>query len=408
MSPLLKTTTLNETHKKLGGTMVDFGGWEMPLWYPSGAVKEHMAVLTHAGLFDTSHMGVILIEGAGLRDFLNYAVSKDISGLKVERAGYGIFLDEQGFSIDDTIVYPFSEERFALVVNAGMSEKVIAHLTSLPNGNTFQYTNLAGKIAKVDIQGPASFKILKPLIANADQVFEKYPYFSFQGDFDFSSSNLKLTDGTPLLLSRTGYTGELGFEIFLPTDKVVAFWNNILEAGRDDGLIPCGLASRDSLRTGAMLALSHQDIGDWPFVNNPWPWALPVAEDGTFTKDFHGKAALEKAKATAEHTLPFAGFDPRKVEASEAKVMLDDQEIGTVLTSVADMGVGRVDGKIFGLASADKPEGFTPKGLVCGFVKVSKHLDAGTVISLKDSRRQIKVEIVNDVRPGRSARRPLK
>ncbi|GHV56572.1 aminomethyltransferase [Deltaproteobacteria bacterium] len=407
----LNKTVLNETHKNLGGTMINFGGsvcgWEMPLWYPSGAVKEHLAVLTGAGLFDTSHMAVILAEGAGPRDFFNFAFSKDISGLKTGRAAYGLILDERGFTLDDALIYPLSEERFALVVNAGMSGKVIAHLQKLPGGDKFQWFDLAGRLAKLDLQGPASFKILKPLVSEAGSIFDKFPYFSFKGDFNLSASAVKLTDGTPVLLSRSGYTGELGFEIFLPVDRATAVWNQILNAGEKYGLIACGLAARDSLRTGAVLPLSHQDIGPWPCINNPWPWALPLAADGAFTKNFNGRAALEMCRATAEHTLPFIGFDPRKVEAAEAKVILEDSEIGTVLTVVADMSLGRVDGRVTGLASIDKPEGWVPKGLICGFVKVKERLAPGTVIQLKDARRQLKAEIASDIRPGRGARNPL-
>jgi aminomethyltransferase len=154
--------------------------------------------------------------------------------------------------------------------------------------------------------------------------------------------------------------------------------------------------------------LSHKDIGEWPFINNPWPWALPpLGPDGAFTKDFMGRAALEAARGGAAHTLPFVGRDPRKVDEREAKALLDGLEIGTVLTAVADMGIGRLDGKVVGLASPGLPEGWSPKGLVCGFVKVDRALAAGTELILKDARRQLKVEIVDDIRPGRSARWPL-
>ena len=407
MSTSLKTT-LHDAHQKLGGTMVDFGGWEMPLWYPSGAVKEHLAVLTGAGLFDTGHMAVILAEGPEAGQFLNYALSKDISGLKTGRAAYSIILDERGFTVDDAIVYPLSATRFALVVNAGMSGPVIGHLQKLPGGQSVRWTDLARRLAKLDLQGPASFRILKSLVADPARVFDKFPYFSFKGDFDLASSPVRLVDGTSVLLSRTGYTGELGFEIFLPAARAEHVWVQILEAGKDQGLTPCGLAARDSLRTGAVLPLSHQDIGAWPFINNPWPWALPLATDGSFTKDFQGRAALEAARNTADHTLAFVGFDPRKVEAGEARVIQGDREIGTVLTAVADMGLGRVDGRIVGLNSQHKPEAWVPKGLVCGFVKVSQNLQPGDLIYLKDSRRQLKVEITSDIRPGRSARFPLK
>ncbi|MDR2161437.1 MAG: hypothetical protein LBO77_04775 [Desulfovibrio sp.] len=398
----LRKTALNAAHASLGALLVDFGGWEMPLWYPSGAVKEHLAVLSSAGLFDTSHMSVFVIRGEGVREFLQYALTRDISTLAPGKAGYSILLNACGHTVDDTIVYPLDEKRFALVVNAGMSATVIAHLRELPRGKNFAYADLTGCCAKLDIQGPAACRILRQYMAGADDLFARFPYFSFRGDFDFASSAVRLTDGTPLLLSRTGYTGEQGFEIFLPADRVLLLWEKLLEGG---GLIPCGLAARDSLRTGAVLPLSHQDIGPWPFTNTPWTFALPLDSTGAFTKDFMGRAALDPA--TADHTLPFVGFDPRKVETRGARVFHEGADVGCVLTAVADMGIGRVDGKVVGLASPKLPEGWRPRGLVCGFVKIRRPLPPGTMISLKDSRREISVEISSDIRPHRTARQAL-
>jgi aminomethyltransferase len=404
----LQKTTLNSVHAALGATLVDFGGWEMPLWYKTGAVKEHLAVILAAGLFDVSHMAVVLAEGPGIRAFLNTALTRDIADLRLERAAYGIILNEQGHALDDTIIYPLAEDRFGLVVNAGMAARVIAHLKALPGGSAFTWRDLTGNCAKIDIQGPASYRILRPFIADADTVFAQFPYFSFQGDFDFAQSRVRLTDGTPLMLSRTGYTGEFGFELFLPTAAVVSFWHRILAAGGGSGLIPCGLAARDSLRTGAVLPLSHQDIGPWPFINNPWPWALPLKDDGSFSKTFVGSAALDPG--TADHTLAFAGFDPRKVE-QRAEVIHRGEAIGTVLTCVADVAIGRPAGEnspIVSLADPARPAGWNPRGLVCGFVKVARRLDPGATVTLKDGRREITVQIVSDIRPLRSARKALK
>lgn len=401
----LNKTVLNPVHVAAGATLVDFGGWEMPLWYPSGAVKEHLAVLSGAGLFDTSHMAVIVAEGPGLREFLNYAVTKDLSGLKPGRAAYGLILDKKGWAVDDAIVYPLAENRFALVVNAGMGEPVIGHLKKLPGGDNFSWADLSGRLAKIDLQGPASLKIIRNLITDAASIFDEFFYFNFKGDFDLGQTNIRFTDGAPALLSRTGYTGELGFEIFISLERAGTIWSRLLEAGRDHGLIPCGLAARDSLRAGAVLPLSHQDFGAWPFINNPWPWALPYGRDGAFTKDFNGREALDPE--IAEHTSAFVGFDPRKVEPAEAVVVHNDQTIGAVLTAVADMSIGRVDGRVIGLASPNRPSGWHPKGLVCGFVKVREKLASGDAVYLRDARRQLKVEICDDVRPGRTARKNL-
>ncbi len=397
----LKKTNLADHHAQLGGNMVDFGGWLMPLWYKTGAVQEHLAVINSAGLFDTSHMTVVLAEGRGVKEFVNFAVTKDIANLAIGRAAYGIVLNEKGYAVDDVLVYPLAEERYGLVLNAGMGDVVIKHLQTLPGADQIKFTNLSGQIGKLDIQGPAAYSILRPLIDNVDAVFEKFPYFSFKGDFDYAQSNIKFGGDIPVLLSRTGYTGELGFEIFMPAADLVKAWDILLKAGGDK-LLPCGLAARDSLRTGAVLPLSHQDIGNWPFINNPWNMALPLDEAGNFTKKFLGSDALNRE--TAEHTLPFVGFDPRKVDAENSIVLHEGEEIGKILTVVGEMAIGRVDGKIVGLASPDKPEGWAPKGLMCGYAKVKKHLPVGTTITLKDSRRELKAEIAADIRPNRTAR----
>lgn len=400
----LKKTNLADKHLALGGNMVDFGGWLMPLWYKTGAVKEHMAVVSSAGLFDTSHMTVVMAAGPNVKEFLNFAVTRDIGDLAPGRAAYGIMLNEKGHAIDDVLVYPLSETCYGLVHNAGMGDVVIKHLRTLPGAEQIAFKNCMGEMGKLDIQGLSALEILRPLVEDADQVFEKMPYFSFKGDFDFTRSRTRLKGGCPILLSRTGYTGELGFEIFMPTMELVAIWDMLLEAG-GDRLLPCGLAARDSLRTGAVLPLSHQDIGPWPFINTPWNMTLPLDEAGSFTKNFNGRQALDPK--TAGHTLPFVGFDPRKVETENARVYFEGEEIGRVLTAVADMAIGRVDGKVVGLASPDRPADWNPKGLVCGFVKVKKHLPAGSIITLKDSRRELKAEICVDIRPNRSARKKL-
>ena len=219
-------------------------------------------------------------------------------------------------------------------------------------------------------------------------------------------------DETPALLSRTGYTGEFGFEIFLPPDRVEAVWEMLLEAGQKAGAVPCGLAARDSLRAGAVLPLSHQDIGPWPFIRHPWEFALPWNAAGqAFTKAFVGRQALEQAR-DAPYTFPFVGDDLRKVStaASGPAEVFDDHgnRLGTVLTCATDVGIGRHDGRIFSVASPDAPADFRPRGLSCGFVKVASRLSPGDTVQLKDSRRTVRATIVSDIRPDRTARRPIK
>lgn len=412
---MLHQTALHAEHERLGATLVDFGGWDMPLWYPTGAVKEHLAVIEHAGLFDIGHMAGIMVSGSDALTALQQAFTKNIGSLAVGRAGYGAFLDEQGGVLDDALVYVLPEGRYLVVLNVGHGEQIATVLRELAAARGWDVTvrDLAGTYAKLDLQGPASVRVMKKVLADPETVFAKMPYFSFKGDIELGRSDVHLKDGSPIFLSRTGYTGEQGFEIFVPYDRVTAIWNSLLEAGRDEGVIPCGLAARDSVRTGAVLPLSGQDIGPWPFINNPWPFTLPRDENGNWTKDFTGRAALERAVAekTAPYTCVYCGFDPRKVTSPDHHVhpraLLDGQDIGDVLTCVADVSIGRVNGTVYSVASPDKPEGFAPKGLVCGYVRVDRPLEPGTKLTLADARRRIEVEIVQDIRPARTARKAL-
>jgi len=219
-----------------------------------------------------------------------------------------------------------------------------------------------------------------------------------------------LKNDTSILLSRTGYTGEFGFEIFTDPQHLISLWEMLLEAGSLCGLTVCGLAARDSLRAGAVLPLSHQDIGHWRFINHPWQFALPFnADHSGFTKSFTGSQALLPDKGS-EFTYAFVGQDLRKVSSADDPVVLDahNKEIGKVLTCATDMAIGRAGDRIYSIASPDKPDGFKPKGLCCGFIKVNTELSVGDTVQLKDKRRTLSVTIVNDVRPDRTARKPLR
>ena len=320
-----------------------------------------------------------------------------------------------GLVVDDAIVYPLSEGRYFVVLNVGKGERIAESLSAwaASEGKSVTIRDLAGTYGKLDLQGPATVRGMTKLLKDPEAVFDKLPYFSFKGDIELANSDIFLADGTPIFLSRTGYTGEQGFEIFVPYDKIVDIWNRILEAGKDEGVIPCGLAARDSVRAGAVLPLSQQDIGPWAFVNNPWPFTLPKDENGNWTKNFFGRSALEEALASGNvtYTYAYCGFDPRKVTSPDhdthPQVLLNGEVIGDVLTCVADVSIGRVDGVITSVASPEKPEGFAPKGLVCGFVRVNRPLENGTKLTLADPRRKIQVETVTDIRPARTARKKL-
>jgi aminomethyltransferase len=417
----MKTTPLHDWHTGQGANMAVFGEYHMPMWYTAGAKAEHLAVLTAAGLFDTSHMAVVLAGGPGARDLLQATFTSNLAGcigpakapLSSGRCVYGAFLNTDGHVIDDAIVFQVADADYMVVVNAGMGADIAAHLVDQADApDAVRITDMTDQLGKVDIQGPAAAKILANVLADPDAVYQKLPYFAFKGYFEATDSHgppVLLKRGAPVLVSRTGYTGEFGFELFVPAGETVALWEDLLAAGQSYGLVPCGLAARDSLRAGAVLPLSHQDIGPWPFRNNPWPFALPWNDDrSAFTKSFVGSQAL-LAATDADYTRPFAGFDLRKVAnpAETAVVDADGNTLGKVLTCATDMGIGRAGDRIYSLTSPDKPEGFKAKGLCCGFVKVSADLPSGTLIYLQDNRRKLKAVIVDDVRPDRTARKPL-
>ncbi len=417
--PGARRTALYGWHRSHGAAMAEFAGYEMPLWYPGGARREHLAVLTAAGAFDTSHMAEVLVGGPGAFDLLQRCFSRDLAAcwgrgrepLFPGRCTYGVFLDDAGGVIDDAIVYAAAPDRYLVVVNAGMGGRVAAHLRERRRGEAAQITDLGGGLAKIDVQGRAAARVLWPVLERPGAVLRGMAYFTFRGwPGTGPGEPVRLADGTPALLSRTGYTGEFGFELLVETGRVARVWEAICEAGGAAGLEPCGLAARDSLRAGAVLPLSHQDIGPWPFLNNPWVYVLPWRPDRRgFTKDFVGRRALEEARDPG-YTYPFVGYDLRKVSThGEGAAVLGPggEPIGTVLTCVSEMGIGRHAGRVYSIASPGRPEGFAPRGLSCGFIRVDRELAPGHVVRLADARREIRAQVVRDIRPDRTARVPI-
>ncbi len=410
-----KETVLHSWHVDHGANMALFGGYDMPLWYKTGAKAEHLAVIQAAGIFDTSHMAAVSVRGEGARSLLQYCLSKDLERCQRKtplvdgRCVYGVFLNPDGTVIDDAIVYQLQAESFMVVVNAGMGGEIAGQLIKNAEERNVVVTDLTDRIGKMDIQGPDSARILKKILQDPASVFDQLVYFSFKGGFgDLQTAQpVALADGTPVLISKTGYTGEFGFELFVAIDRLTALWSMVLEAGEAMGLLACGLAARDSLRAGAVLPLSHQDIGSWPFLHTPWEFALPLNDDGkTFSKDFIGGEALQK-QSWSKYTLPFAGFDPRKIGAGEASFVVSEtgERIGTILTCTTDMAIDRVDGEIVSVAGM---KDFQAKGLCCGFVLLDKKYLPGEQVILTDGKRKIKVEIRADVRPNRTARNSIK
>jgi aminomethyltransferase len=413
-----RRTPLFPWHQAHGATFAAFGGFDMPLWYQS-AKDEHLAVLTHVGLFDTSHMSALRVTGPGALELLQFCFTNDLAAclgsarkpLEPGRCIYGAFLDARGHVLDDAICFMLAPADYLVVVNAGMGAPITAHLENQRGERHARVRNLDGAFGKLDVQGPEAARVLSAVLAAPAKALSGLPYFAFKGGFGglaSATAAVTLRDGTPLLLSRTGYTGEFGFELFTTAEAIADVWETLHAAAAERGGRACGLAARDSLRAGAVLPLSHQDIGNWPFVHHPWPFALPWTPDGRgLRKPFLGAEALLAAEA-APHTHAFVGQDLRKVSAPATVHDGQGAPLGQVLTCVTDMGIGWREGRLVSIASPDRPPDFLPRGLACGFVRVDRPLAPGTPVELRDTRRRLPATIVEDIRPDRTARRPIK
>jgi aminomethyltransferase len=286
----LRKTPLNALHRRLGAKMVNFGGWDMPVEYPSsgGLIAEHKAVRGGVGVFDVSHMGDIRIRSGKQRGGALAAVQhismNDASKLAIGQAHYSAMLYPEGTFVDDVIVHRLGEDDFLLVINAGTREKDINWVRENTSRFDCVIEDLSDAYTQLAIQGPRAVEVLQKLT-----------------DADLSSiKNYWFTHGTvcglkDTLIARTGYTGEDGFEIYVPSDVATSerVWNQVMEAGRGFGIIPCGLGSRNTLRLESKMALYGHEISD---KINVWEAGLDrycKMEKG----EFIGRATLERAKA---------------------------------------------------------------------------------------------------------------
>lgn len=233
--------------------MVDFGGWDMPVQYPAGTVEEHLRTRTHAGLFDVSHMGEIELRGPDAIPFVNYLVSNDAAKLFDGQAQYSALTTPEGTVIDDLLVYRFASDHLLLVVNAGTTEKDWHWIISHHKSGSVELRNASSDWCQIAIQGPDALQILQAL---AELPLAKIKYYHFRQG---------AVDGVAATISRTGYTGEDGFEVYAPADRAEQLWNKILDAGNfgaPEGVIPCGLAARNTLRLEAAMALYGHEIDE--------------------------------------------------------------------------------------------------------------------------------------------------
>ena len=245
-----KKTPLYDVHVEEGGKIVPFAGYLLPVQYGTGVIKEHMAVRQQAGLFDVSHMGEILFTGPTALATLNHLLTNDYTNMPLNKVRYGVLCNEKGGTIDDLVVYKFGEEKYLMVVNAANREKDYAHISQnlLPGTKA---EDISDSMAQVALQGPKAPAILKKLLP--EESIPKGYYTALEG---------VMLDGMECIISRTGYTGELGYEIYTANENAVKLWKTLRAAGEEFGLIPAGLGARDTLRLEAAMPLYGHEMDE--------------------------------------------------------------------------------------------------------------------------------------------------
>lgn len=243
-----KITPLFNWHKNHNGNIVEFGGYLMPLHYSNGILHEHHTVRTKVGLFDVSHMGEFHFSGKDALANLQYLISNDFSDLEIDKTRYGILVRKDGTAVDDLLVYRMAEEEYLVVVNAANIDKDEAYIREHLFGEVV-FQNISEDCGQIAIQGPLSQELLKRLTPINDM-----PYYTFKGNVDIAGKNV--------LISRTGYTGEDGYEIYTAADDTEFLWELFLETGKDLGVEPCGLGCRDTLRLEAAMPLYGHELND--------------------------------------------------------------------------------------------------------------------------------------------------
>jgi len=357
----LKQTPLNAAHRRLGGRMVEFGGWDMPVQYPAGTVEEHLRTRTRSGLFDVSHMGEIEVRGRDAIRFVNRVTSNDASRLADGQAQYSALTTPEGTVVDDLLVYRFGPERLLLVVNASTTDKDWDWINSHKGDESVELTNRSADFCQLALQGPDALRILSQL---TETPLEEIKYYHFREGS---------VDGVPAVISRTGYTGEDGFEVYAAPDKAEQLWDKLLDAGRygtPEGTLPAGLAARNTLRLEAGMALYGHEITE--------ETTLLEANLGWITKldkgDFVGREPLARQKEEGVRRK-LVGF-----EVTERGIARDGQDV-------------YVGGERVGHVTSGSPAPFLKKNIGMAYLPV-RHADAGTQIQIDVRGRMVGAQVV--------------
>jgi len=313
----LKKTPLNKAHRELGGKMVDFGGWDMPVQY-SGVIAEHLRTREHSGLFDVSHMGEFWVEGEDAIEFVNRLTTNDVTKLVDGQAHYSALTREDGTVVDDLLVYRFDQGKLLLVVNAGTTEKDWDWITSHTKDENITLTNVSADYCQIAVQGKDAIGILQKL---TDEKLDEIKYYHF---------TVGKVDGVDAIISRTGYTGEDGFEVYANKDFAEQLWNKFLETGNfgtETGILPCGLAARNTLRLESAMSLYGHEISDeiTPLeANLGWICKLNKGE-------FLGRDTLAKLKEKGlERKLVGFEMTDKGIARDDFDVYINDKKVGFV------------------------------------------------------------------------------
>lgn len=304
-------TTLYETHVASGGKMVPFAGYLLPVQYETGVIREHLAVRTACGLFDVSHMGEILCEGTDAEKNLNWILTNDFSDMADGQARYSPMCTKEGGVVDDLIVYKVRQDHYFIVVNASNKDKDYQWMQQQVFGDC-RLKDISAQVGQIALQGPLAGQILRR-IAEETQIPKKYYTAVFQAE----------AAGIPCVISKTGYTGEDGFELYMAAEQAPDLWQALLEAGKEDGLIPCGLGARDTLRLEAAMPLYGHEMDE---TVSPLETGLGFAVKMK-KEDFVGKTGLVQ-KGEPERVRVGLQVTGRGIIREHCSVYLGEEQIG--------------------------------------------------------------------------------
>lgn len=349
-------TPLYEDHVALGGKIVDFAGYELPVQYKAGITTEHNTVRTKVGLFDVSHMGEFILEGPEATEQLNMWLTNAYDTLKVGKIRYSVMCDEAGGAIDDLIVYRLADDKFMIVVNAANRDADFAWMTKHLTFDC-KLTDESDKTALLALQGPLAKKVLARV---TDETALPEAYYSFSDEVDIH--------GVSCLISQTGYTGEFGYEIYLPPSTASSIWNLLLKVGQEYGILPCGLGARDTLRLEAGMPLyGHELTRDITPLEAGLSFAVKLDKP-----DFIGKEGIEAHMPVARTRVGLEVIG-KGIVREDCALYMGDEHVGT--TTSGTMAP------------------YLEKAIAMGYVDVA-YADVGTELVAEVRKRKIPVKVV--------------